>query len=285
MPIVYLDILIALNWIIDTLLLYATAHVLRLTPRRIRVIVSGFSGAVSSCLIFLSDLPIAVLLVLHVLCACILVKIAYRFTGVKEFFKQTAVLYILSALFSGVITALWTLTDSEVLYTGNGIVYADISPLLLTGFAVVSYGVIRAYEYVTRKRAPQNHEFLLEVDDGHGVCRCRALYDTGLHLLEPFSGRPVVIVQRYSLLPILTAELSDALYCTVPHIANPRVRMVPYQAIGAGGLLPAFAPQRMTIKGLTGKTKDISGTYVAVTDALGRGVYEALIGSDCVRGC
>lgn len=134
MPIVYLDILIALNWIIDTLLLYATAHVLRLTPRRIRVIVSGFSGAVSSCLIFLSDLPTAALLVLHVLCACILVKIAYRFTGVKDFFKQTAVLYILSALFSGVITALWTLTDSEVLYTGNGIVYADISPLLLTGF-------------------------------------------------------------------------------------------------------------------------------------------------------
>lgn len=287
MPVIYLDVLIAVNWMIDSLLLSATARVLRLTPKRWRVVVGGFLGAVGACLIFLTNAPTLLVLVLHFFCACILIKTAFSFSKVSVYFKQTLVFYVISALFSGVVSALWSLTKSEAIYACNGVVYVDISPLLLTVFAVISYGVILLYEYLTRKRAPHGYEFFLYIDDGNGVCECRALYDTGMHVREPFSGRPVVIVEQAVIEPCLSTVLKEALCCTttsVPSGMYTRLRFIPYRALGSDGLLPAFVPKHMTIKTDQNKLRDISGTYVAVSKDLGRGEYQALVGSDSIEG-
>ena len=285
-PIIYLDILIAVNWVIDFLLLSATARILRLIPKGWRVVLGGFFGSVCACLIFLTHLPTVVVVVLHFFCACILIKTAFSFSNISVFLKQTLVFYVMSALFSGIVSALWTLTQSESFYSSNGVVYFDISPLMLTFLAVISYGVIRLYEYITRRKAPQGYEFELLMDDGNGVCAFRALYDTGMHLREPFSGKPTVIVEYATIKPFLSSELKEILcYSTVSGLEKigTRVRWIPYRALGSEGLLPAFVPRSLIIKGSDRKQWDISGTYVAVSKDLGRGEYQALIGSDSIE--
>lgn len=272
MPIIYLDILIAVNLVIDYLLLSATSRILRLTPKRWRLLLGGSVGAVSACLIFLTTAPIMLIVILHFLSACILIRIAFPFSNVSVFLKRVLVFYVISALFSGGVSALWSLTKSEAFYAYNGVVYFDISPLVLTAFAVVTYAILCLYEYITRKRMPHGISFLLRIDDGHGVCECRALYDTGMHLTEPFSGRPVVIVEE----AVLTPYLSD--------VRRMRMRVVPYRSLGTDGLLPAFVPRFLTIEGKDRRSKDISGTYVALSKGLDRGEYQALIGSDVMEG-
>lgn len=286
MPVIYLDVLITVNWVIDYLLLSTTARILRLTPKRWRLVLGGLAGSLSACLVFLTPAPTLLLLVLHLVSACILVKTAFVFTNIIAFLKQTVVLYVVSALFSGIVSFLWFLTKSETLYTKNGVVYMDISPLLLTVFAVISYAVISLYEYITRKQAPHSYEFRLYIDDGNGICECRALYDTGMHLAEPFSGKPVVIVERDVIEPYLSAELKEALCCTVPIVSSicTRVRLIPYRSLGTDGLLPAFIPKRFSVGGYNQMKCDISGTYVALSNGLGRGKYQALIGSDSITG-
>ncbi len=286
MPIIYLDILIAVNFVIDYLLLSATSRILRLTPKRWRLLLGGLLGALSACLIFLTTAPILLVLVLHFVSACILIKIAFTFSKVSVFLKQVLVFYVISALFSGVISALWSFTKSESFYAYNGIVYFDISPLMLTAFAVISYATIRLYEYITRKRAPLGYTFLLRIDDGNGVCECRALYDTGMHLTEPFSGKPVVIVEQTVMGPYLSEAHKDVLCCA--HLPSDgrctRMRVIPYRSLGTDGLLPAFIPRCLTIEANDRKQWDISGTYVALSNSLGRGDYQALIGSDVMEG-
>lgn len=271
MPIIYLDILIAVNLVIDYLLLSATSRILRLTPKRWRLLLGGLFGALCACLIFLAKAPTLLILVLHFVCACILIKIVFPFSKVSVFLKQVLVLYVTSALFSGLVSALWSLTKSETFYAYNGIVYIDISPLMLTAFTLVSYGTIRLYEYITRKRVPLGYSFLLHIDDGNGVCECRALYDTGMHLTEPFSGKPVVIVEEAVVKPYLSEEQT-------------RMRVIPYRSLGIDGLLPAFVPHSLTVETNNRKRWDISGTYVALSKSLGRGEYQALIGSDVMEG-
>ncbi|MBQ7038587.1 MAG: sigma-E processing peptidase SpoIIGA [Clostridia bacterium] len=286
MPVIYLDILIAVNLVIDYLLLLATARILRLTPKRVRVLFGGLFGGVSACMIFLTTAPTLLLLVLHFASACILIKITFPFSKVSVFLKQVLVFYVISALFSGLVSVLWSLTKSEVFYAYNGVVYFDISPLTLTFFAVVSYAIIHLYEYITRKRAPFGYVFMLRIDDGNGICECRALYDTGMHLTEPFSGKPVIIVEQGVIGPYLSQE-HKAVLCYADQPAEAvctRVRVIPYRSLGEEGLLPAFVPRCLTIESNDSKRHDISGTYVALSNSLGRGGYQALVGSDVMEG-
>ncbi len=284
MPIIYLDILIAVNFVIDYLLLSATSRMLRLTPKRWRLLLGALLGAVSACLIFLATVPTLLILVFHFLIACILIKTVFAFSKVSAFLKQVFVFYVISSLFSGVVSVLWSLTESEMFYAYNGIVYFDISPLMLTTFSVISYAIIRLYEYITRKRAPHGYSFLLYIDDGNGVCECRALYDTGMHLTEPFSEKPVVVVERAVVEPYLSEKHKDALCCAQLTSVSAHLRIVPFRSLGADGLLSAFLPERLSIEANGRKQWDISGAYVALSNSLGRGEYQALIGSDVVKG-
>ena len=59
MPVIYIDVLLALNLWIDFILLLATARILRLPRRRWRMVLGALLGAATSCLIFLPDLPTA----------------------------------------------------------------------------------------------------------------------------------------------------------------------------------------------------------------------------------
>jgi len=272
MPIIYLDVLIAVNLVIDYLLLSATSRILRLTPKRWRLLLGGIVGAASACLIFLTTAPTALIVVLHFVCACILIRIAFRFSKFSVFLRQVLVFYVISALFSGIVSAIWSLTKSDAFYAYNGVVYFDISPLMLTVFAVVTYAILCLYEYITRKRVPHGYSFLLRIDDGNGICECRALYDTGMHLTEPFSGKPVVIVEEAVIAPYLSGE------------GRVRMRVIPYRSLGTDGLLPAFVPRYLAVVSKDRKQWDISGTYVALSDGLGRGDYQALIGSDVMEG-
>ncbi len=286
MPIIYLDVLITVNLVIDYLLLSATSRILRLTPKRWRLLLGGLLGAVSACLIFLTTAPTLLIIVFHFMSACILIKVAFSFSKVSVFFKQVLVFYVISALFSGTISALWSLTKSETFYAYNGVVYVDISPLMLTVFAVITYAIMCLYEYITRKRVPHGYSFLLRIDDGNGVCECRALYDTGMHLTEPFSGKPVVVVEQEVIGPYLSEKQKDVLRC--PQLSldgrHRHMRVIPYRSLGTDGLLPAFLPRRLTVEGSGRKQRDITGTYVALSDGLGRGDYQALIGSDVMEG-
>ena len=283
MPIIYLDVLIVLNWFIDYLLLSLTAHLLHLPPRRVRLVLGALVGGISSCQILLT-VPPTVSLLLHTLSAALIMRIAFPWHSAKGFLRQMVVFVCQSALLSGVATALWYLTGSEAVLTRNGVIYFDVSPLMLTVFALISYSVIRLYERLTRKRAPESAEYVLTVDTGEGVCECRALYDTGLHLREPFSGVPVIVICRRTLSPFLP----DLPCETQPNSADtavgtmPRMRLIPYHTVSGEGLLTAFVPHRVTLRRRGEPSRDITGVYVALSETLDRGDYTALIGSDVI---
>ena len=285
MPTIYLDVLLAINWFIDYLLLSAVSRILRVTTKQWRIIASAFIGAVIACVLFLVSLSGWLVFATHSIGAAVLVWIAFSDDGWYLLVRRTVVLYAVSVLFSGAVTLLWRITGSDAFVMYNGVIYVDISPLTLAILAVVSYGGICVYEFFTRSRVINDCDFRLQIDDGRGVCECRALYDSGMHLTEPFSGKAVVIVEWTVLAPYISEELREALCASLVggnSLYGHRVRMVPYRTIGSDGLLASFIPKRLIVFGTRGEKRDVSGTYVAVMQGLNRGDYQALIGNDTV---
>lgn len=278
MPVIYADVLVALNWLIDYLLLAAVALVLRIPTRRWRMAVASLLGGVCACLIFLPPMPTALRLLVDIAAAAGMIGVAFSFGTVGAFLKRTVVLFTVSTLFSGVISALSLFSAGEWFLVNNGRVYAAVSPLSLACFAIVSYGIVRLYEWITRKRVAAGGDYRLRIDDGAGVYEGKALHDTGLHLREPFSGAAVIVIERQAIRPFLSPELADAL--SLRGSPSTRVRMVPYRSVGGNGLLPAFRPQQVQLCRAGERSTDVTGVYVALTDDLGRGEYEALVGND-----
>lgn len=65
MPVLYLDVLIAVNLLIDFLLLSAAARILRLPVRRAGFWLVHLLGLLSCCMILLPPLPAAVSVLLN----------------------------------------------------------------------------------------------------------------------------------------------------------------------------------------------------------------------------
>lgn len=281
MPVVYADVLVALNWLVDFVLLSATAYVLHIPVRRIRVVLGALIGGCSACILFLPTLHPVIQIALNVVVAAIMIAVSFSRCRPAAFLKRTAVFFAVSTLFSGVIALLSGISKGDNFLVHNGEVYADLSPLALTAFTLISYGVLRLYEHVTRRRMPKGGEYRLRITDDETEYVGRALCDTGLHLQEPFSGAPVIVMERRAAAPHLSQELRRALE---QQTACPRIRMVPYRTVGGGGLLPAFRPRQVHLCRLGESEREITGVYVALCEELGRGEYEALVGTGCLEG-
>ncbi len=300
MPVIYIDVLIALNLFIDFLLLSLTARVLRRPHRRWRLVLSALCGGICACTILLPALPLPVQALIGVAQAALLVRIAFPFRGWRPYCSEVGVLFGVSALFAGVCTAVWFFVAPGGFVVFNGVVYYDVPPLLLVLLTLLSYGAVWLYDRLTHKRVPTSHSYRLTVTCGGQSITVRALHDTGNGLTDCFSGRPVVVAERAALLPLLPAplrtvtshDLIGQLGAQPPRAAGAagpaqtavehRLRLVPFRSVGGEGLLPAFQPDVLTVTDLSGRTLDISGGYVALTDTLGRGEFQALIGNDIV---
>lgn len=303
MPVIYIDVLLALNLFIDFLLLLATVRILRIPYRRWRLVLGALFGSMCSTLIFLPDLNMVLGTLVKLVSAAMIILISFKWVNVMAYIKQLTVFFVISTLFAGVAMAVWFFAAPAGFYVQGGVVYYDVDPLTLVILTVISYGVIWVYDRVTQKKQPKGKDFRLLIDCGGGTAGVRALYDTGNGLTEMFSGNPVVVVRYAAIAHILPPSLQQALRTqasgwktgeevsgegttyadgegAVQTAVRAKLRLVPFQSVGGNGLLPAFQPAHVTAVAQNGTSRDITGAYVAVCDTLGRGEYEALIGSD-----
>ena len=293
MPVIYLDILLVLNLFIDFLLLSATARILRIPYRRLRLVLGALLGSACSCLIFLPDLPTTISLLIKFAAACLIIRTAFRWIDKWMYIKQVAVFFVASALFAGIAMAIWYFAAPTGFFVVNGIVYYDVSPLTLTALTVVSYVALTIYDRITHKKVAPGQTFTLLIDGGNGNRSLRALYDTGHHVTDAFTGSPVAMVGFDAIKPVLSSSLlqaieealgnSSALTETqVSTIVQTKLRMIPVRTVNGTGLLPAFRPKSMKLQSGMGNTADLTGSYVAVSQTLGHYDYEAIVGTDMV---
>ena len=288
MPVVYIDVLMALNLFIDFLLLSATAKLLHRPVRRWRMVLGAVFGAACSCLIFLPEMDAWLSLMIKLASVALIIKITFSWAGIKQFLKEYIVFFVASTVFAGVAFAVWFFAAPEGFYVVNGVVYYDVSPLMLVALTVLSYALLWVYDRFTSKKTAIGCQYRLLIVFGEQSVTLKALYDTGNHLTETFSGSPVAVVRRGAVENILPEPVRQAMRMAENRWQGEEsgstqscgMRLVPYQSVGGCGLLPAFRPDKMTLISASGQCRDVSGSYIALCGNLGHGDYEALIGSD-----
>ena len=105
--VVYVDVLVGVNLIVNYFLLLASAKFLTLPFHRGRLVAASALGALYSLVILLPAWNPFLSLLIKLIMAASIILAAFGWHGVKAFLRQTAAFYIVSFAFAGLMIAVW----------------------------------------------------------------------------------------------------------------------------------------------------------------------------------
>ena len=267
--VVYVDVLVGVNLVVNYFLLLATARFLALPFRRGRLAAGAALGALYSLMILLPQMNVFLSLLVKLALSATIVLAAFRRSGWKAFLRATAAFYIINFAFAGLMLALWYFLAPQGLMIRNNMVYFDISPLMLIGLTVFCYFVITLIHRITGRQMPKELFCSLVVECGGRTCRCTGKVDTGNSLREPFSGDPVAVVYE------------PAVAALAPPRESLNFRLIPFEAVSGSGVLEAFRPDKLTVR-CGKKVIESQKVYIAMAKTK-FGEFDALISPDLLQ--
>ena len=254
---VYADVLLAVNFLIDYLLLLFCA---RLSGRRIirkRLLAGALVGALTSLVL--------------------MVRLAYPWLSWRVFFRDSFLFFTVSFLLAGICLGLWLGLGTAGVLCYNGVTYFDVSLGTLLLSMTAAYLVLTVY---ARFRAlPSGEQYTAFLSRGGRTLRLAAIRDSGNRLTEPFSGEPAAVADLRTVQELLTAEeIAAALRPDqVGSGGMQQLRLIPCRTACGAGAMIAFHPDRLVLEGEEG-CLTVEEIWIAVSvDPVGSGDFSLLL--------
>ncbi|MEG2204277.1 MAG: sigma-E processing peptidase SpoIIGA [Oscillospiraceae bacterium] len=252
MTVVYVDVLLTLNFMVNFVLLRAAALCAGRRFSSGRGALAALIGAVSALSIFLPISGVLSLGLLKLGVCALMTATAFRFEDGQGFLRDLFCLFTVSFLFSGLMLALYLSRGPAGMTVYNGVVYFDISALWLLAMTALAYLAVSGISRLLRRRTPEQELCEVLIFDGEALCVLPALLDNGNRLTEPFSGLPAMVCGAEDLGRLLPKGLCQ----DTPDSDAARAmgfRLIPFDTVGGGGMLPAFVPKTLRIRTAAGE--------------------------------
>lgn len=275
--VIYADVLVVVNIYITYLLIKSTALLLKENPDRIRLFIASLFGGLYSLTVLLPESLSGFLAALRLVAAGIFIFITFGFRTVKAFLRQWVCFLLCSFIFAGLMFALWYFICPAGMYFNGSVVYFDIDILTLVILTVVCYGFLKLFDLFFRTRAPVNTIYNLKVIIKGEELMLKAFLDTGNRLSDPFTGFPVIIAD-FSRFGNLFYNKEQDMY-----FSEYKMRYVFCSTLGGKGMLPAFRPDDIHIKGAECDIHT-NRVMIALTDErILQGEYDAILPLDIFK--
>lgn len=252
--IVYLDMVFFLNFIVDFLLLLGTNRLTGFPSGYLRCAVASLLGGVYAASCLLPGFSFLGSALWRLVCLVLMGILAFGWN--KSALSRCCAFFLLSMALGGIAQSAGR-EESRSLLLSAGLLLA----LCWLGFG----------------NGTGNQEYrLLKLTWKDRTVSMLALQDTGNTLRDPVSGESVVIISpeaAYRLTGLTRTELSSPLETISGHPML-GLRLIPYRAVGAGGMLLGM---RIRDAELDGKKRSLLVAFAP--EGLGAGeVYQALTG-------
>ncbi len=247
MRVIYIDVLLLVNALINYFLILGTCFFTKETVRRGRFAFAAFLGSLFSLTVLMPKMHFVVALLVKAAGCATISLIAFGATSLRGFLRNCAALFLSSALFAGLIALLQTKSGSENLFVNNFGLYVQVKPLMLVLLAMVIYLLLCLYELLFKKPAQIQRKGDWLIRMGGKTVEVRLIADSGKSLKEPVSGKEVIILKRTLAEKMLTASQLEALQAFEQnnlqsgHTENcGAFSVVPFKTVAGEGVILAF---------------------------------------------
>ena len=274
--VIYGEYLFLENFIAGVLLLLVTAKISGQSPTGRRLAAGGVICGIAGFSIFINlGSPGGIAFRFFVAGVAVLIGLGAK--NLKDFMKKTLAFLAFTFLSGGLIMGLLLWFQRPALY-GNGAIYMEAltyTKLILWG--ILAFGICFWFARFIRGRKIEEFstgEVTIVLNgQSHTL---KAFIDSGNHLREPISGKPVILLDNKGQLMLGSgnAETYKSFY-----IPEDKYVAVPYRTVGTeNGILKAFRSDSVAYG-----DKEMKGTVVALYQG-DFGEYEVLLGKDFLSG-
>ena len=238
---IYLDSLFLIQFGMNLYLLKLVNHSLHRTATRKRVLLGALAGSASSVLTFFLPIPVWLQLVFSFLVSmgCML-GITFRIRSLQAVLRVAEKLILFTFLIGSAVLLV-------IKWLPGGMAVNGLAVLALGG---VVYEILRGILEAHRAK-PNLCRVTLKGE--HASVKVEALLDTGNHLREPISGKPVAVLDKSIFLKLYPEGTAGGF------------RVIPYRSIGKrDGILPGYLIPEIVVE-TDGVQKAYRDMYVGIS--------------------
>ena len=249
--VIYIDVLIFLNAVIDFCLLNLAALVVGHKLKNLRLVMGSLFAALFSLLIFIPPINIFFKIMLLITSSSLTSFIAFGIRKIKLFLKFYLSFLAVSVSFEGIVTVFLMILKPNGMILKNSVLYLNISPLEMIFWTIVSYIIIRCVLLFVRRASPLASRCKVTVINGEKTVELTALVDTGNSLKDIYTGKHVIIVDADTANEVLgnLNELSPVL--------------LPYSTVSGTALISAYRCNNTKVN-----NQNVGATLIAVSDKI-----------------
>lgn len=236
--VIYVDVLIATNIIINYFLLLISARLDRREFSSLRIILASLLGGIFSLYILLELNSTVIDIFVKAVCCLAMVLTAFGYKSLKNFLRSSFFLLLSSMIFAGSMYLVCSFYKNSVIVVNNSTVYFNVSVVMLIICAVAVYFIVSVILYFTHKKALKDKICKISVWFGGYNAELTGFFDTGNSLTDNFSDNAVILVDKNFFVSQNTA--TEEFY-------KKRYRILPCKTVNGSGILEGFRADKMVL--------------------------------------
>ena len=293
---IYIDIIFLENLIMNAIILYATAIILKIKPEMLRIILSSAIGSLYVIIEYVTEITIYTSITSKAILAITMIYVAFNPQNVKKMWKQVAIFYLTSFVFGGVSLYLIYYINPQEILTKNGMFVGNYVLKVIMLGAIVAFITIKISLKIIKTRITSKDMYCkIKFKIGENYIETKAMIDTGNLAKEPITNIPVVIVESTLLenaIPldilnnvekILSGDLSRFSEEIQENYIS-KFRCIPYSSLGKqNGMLLGIRVDEIEVF-TEDENKITKNVIIGIYDKslTKRGEYRALIGINLI---
>ena len=280
----------------NAIILYASAIILKIKPKTIRVILASAIGSIYAIITYVTELHIYTSIISKGILSIIMVYVGFNPQSIKRLFKQVFIFYLTSFVFGGVALYLIYVIKPQNALIRNGMFVGDYVLKVIFLGAIVAFVIIKiAIKIIKTKINSKDMYCNIKIKINEQVVSTKAMIDTVNLAKEPITNTPVVIVESSLLYDILPKEILNNLdmilggdLSKIPEKIQSKyiskLRCIPFSSLGKqNGMLLGIKADEIEVEKEEDK-KITKNVIIGIYDKslTKRGEYCALVGLDLI---
>ena len=280
----------------NAIILYASAIILKIKPKIIRIILAGAIGSVYAIITYITELPIYTSIISKIVLSIIMVYVGFNSQSLKKLLKQVFIFYLTSFVFGGVALYLIYVIKPQNALIRNGMFVGDYVLKVIFLGAIVAFIIIKiAIKIIKTKINSKDMYCNIRIKISGQIVSTKAMIDTGNLAKEPITNTPVIIVESSLLYDILPKEILNNLdmilggdLSKIPEKIQSqymsKLRCIPFSSLGKqNGMLLGIKADEIEVEREEDK-KITKNVIIGIYDKslTKRGEYRALVGLDLI---
>lgn len=289
---IYIDIVLIENLIMNYIILFTTAVVLKIKVNHIRLILASLLGAGYSIIAYMGIIKVYSSIILKIILSVLIIYIAFNPQNIKKMCKDLLLFYLVSFVFGGAAFALIYIIKPQNILMKNGLFLGTYTLKTVMLGAIVAFCIIiGAFAIIKNKISKKNMFCEIEILINQKKIKTKAMIDTGNMLKEPITNVPVIVVEHILLYSCMPKEILNNLKeimggdfknipCDIQGKYISKLKLIPFSSLGKqNGMLIGIRPEY--VKVITDEQEKINKNVIIgiyEKSLTKKGEYQALIG-------